>query len=390
MTVWIIEPRDPLIFRDGRPFDAVPGVRAVSLSFPFPSTVAGAVRAREGQDTQGRFQKDSIARVKGIPVRGPFLIELNNQANDEGRWLVHAPSDALLFDLKSSKSKRAVAKNLVPLEVQNNTSTNLPQGLLLVGMPQPDFSKPSKNAPRYWYWEAFQRWLLEPKDQVFDLQDLGHNGPVQESRFHVGINPETRTADVERGALFQTRGLEFTRFRDESDFGTASRLALAIETDAPNLKNGPGFLGGERRLVVWRRSNMSLPACPTQLKRRISKSRHCRIVLLTPAHFELGWKPTWILSEIHGVTAKLKAIAVGRPHIASGWDLHMKRPKPARRLALAGTVLFLELNGNDDAIERWVDRIWMSPISDAEHDRLDGSGVAVIGVWDGKARRMEV
>ncbi|MFZ2521089.1 MAG: type III-B CRISPR module-associated Cmr3 family protein, partial [Anaerolineae bacterium] len=32
MKTWLIEPRDPLIFRDGRPFSASPGARAKTLS----------------------------------------------------------------------------------------------------------------------------------------------------------------------------------------------------------------------------------------------------------------------------------------------------------------------------------------------------------------------
>jgi len=70
--------------------------------------------------------------------------------------------------------------------------------------------------------------------------------------------------------------------------------------------------------------------------------------------------------------------------------LEKRRPKPARRLAAAGTVLFLKLVGNDDAIGRWVDRIWMSSISDGKQDRLDGFGLAVLGTWDGTFQRMEV
>jgi CRISPR-associated protein Cmr3 len=48
MTVWIMEPHDPLLVRDGRPFGSNPGARARSLLFPFPSTIAGGMRTRAG------------------------------------------------------------------------------------------------------------------------------------------------------------------------------------------------------------------------------------------------------------------------------------------------------------------------------------------------------
>ena len=53
MTIWIIEPHDPLIVRDGRPFGPNPGVQATSLTFPFPSTTTGGVRTRAGLNSYG-------------------------------------------------------------------------------------------------------------------------------------------------------------------------------------------------------------------------------------------------------------------------------------------------------------------------------------------------
>src|SRR5436305_1269785 len=74
--VWIIEPHDPLIVRDGRPFGPDPSARAVSLSFPFPSTTTGGVRTRAGLKADGMFDVSQIGRVKQIGVRGPLLVQL--------------------------------------------------------------------------------------------------------------------------------------------------------------------------------------------------------------------------------------------------------------------------------------------------------------------------
>ncbi|MGQ9756041.1 MAG: type III-B CRISPR module-associated Cmr3 family protein, partial [Desulfotomaculales bacterium] len=117
MTVWIIEPRDPLIVRDGRPFGPVPGARAVSLAFPFPSTTTGALRTRDGLDAVGRFQPSEIPQVKKINVRGPLLVELDAGTGDITRWLVPAPADALLLDHEPSETGRSMLKRLVPLQL---------------------------------------------------------------------------------------------------------------------------------------------------------------------------------------------------------------------------------------------------------------------------------
>jgi len=74
----------------------------------------------------------------------------------------------------------------------------------------------------------------------------------------------------------------------------------------------------------------------------------------------------------------------------SGWDFENNRPKPTRRLAPAGTVLFFKLDGDDTAVGRWIDATWMHCVSDEEQDRRDGFGLAVLGVWDGKLQPMEV
>lgn len=392
MTVWIIEPRDPLIVRDGRPFGPVPGARAVSLAFPFPSTTAGGVRTRDGLGPDGHFQPGEIQRVKQITVRGPLLVELETETGDIVQWLASVPADALLLDLDPPDVGKAVRRRLVPLQALPEANTDLPDSLSLVGMSGADRRKPCSKAPRYWHWKHFEQWLLKPQAQdgeVLALADLGQDGPVPEVRMHVRMQPETQAAA--EGALFQTRGREFTFSSAGQSLAQARRLALAVATtDAPNLKEGLASLGGEQRLVMWRQSSQSLPSCPGALRESIVEHRHCRVVLLTPAYFGAGWKPTWLLGSREGVTPSLQAMAVGRPLVVSGWDFEKGKPKPTRRLAPAGTVLFLKLDGDEAAIKKWIDTTWMSCVSDEEQSRRDGFGLAVFGAWDGMFQPLEV
>src|SRR3712207_2761464 len=93
MPIWVIEPHDPLIVRDGRPFGPDPGARAATLPFPFPSTVAGGLRGLAGRmATQGfnpSLQQELLLRVK---LRGPLLKELDEQ--QQPTWFAPAPADA--------------------------------------------------------------------------------------------------------------------------------------------------------------------------------------------------------------------------------------------------------------------------------------------------------
>lgn len=95
MSMWTIIPRDPLIFRDGKPFKADAGARAKSLPFPFPSTLVGAARTLAGRDAAtGIFDKSLISELLGKQLRGPLLVEFDKEKTN---FLFPAPADALLL-----------------------------------------------------------------------------------------------------------------------------------------------------------------------------------------------------------------------------------------------------------------------------------------------------
>ncbi|MBS1791599.1 MAG: type III-B CRISPR module-associated protein Cmr3 [Acidobacteria bacterium] len=411
MKTWIIEPRDPLIVRDGRPFENTPGARARSLDFPFPSTTTGVVRTRNGFAKNYNFNCQSndhteiervqklIEEVKQLEVCGPLLVELTSSGEID-RWLMPAPADALMFEdgNEPASKENADLRQLVPLRMPDGATTNLASDLCPVGLAARDPRKPFGYAPRYWRECEFLRWLTNPHTQPVQVSELGHSGPTQELRTHVGIQPDSQTS-VE-GALYQTRGLEFSRAVADST-SRRLRLGLAVLTEA-SLSEGLAPLGGERRLAYWRESNKTLPACPSELREAIKKTKACRVILLTPAHFQAGYRPEWLLQLHKGATAELKAVAVNRPQVVSGWDFDRTKskhgqPKPTRRLAPAGSVFFLKLTGGQDEISNWVDAMWMHCVSDdridgeaIDQDRRDGFGLAALGVWSGNCEPMDV
>lgn len=392
MKAWLIEPRDSVIFRNGRPFNASPGARAKTLSYPFPSTIIGAARTRVGRDKEGHFNASLIDDLLRKKLRGPLLVEL-----DEGGqvvdWFFPTPADALLLRHEPYKEDKA---RLVPLTVLDNppsVSTDL-TGLKLVGTVANEPGKPHPKAPTFWQLKKFKAWLLEPKtyDDV-QLEEMGIPGLVRESRMHVSIADDTQTA--EDGALFQTAGLEFTILPQGPEaapplLADGARLSLAIQTDAA-LSPGLGFLGGERRIARWSPLDGGFPPCPEDVRKKIKTDNHCRLILLTSALFNDGYMPGWIKGCASGVTVSIEAAAVNRYQTVSGWDYDKRLPKPTRRLAPAGSVYFLKLNSDaDGATDRFINAVWMHNISDDPQDRLDGFGLAVLGVWDGVPKNMEM
>ncbi len=378
MTVWILEPVDPLIARDGRPFSNDPGARAASLPFPYPSTTTGAVRTLAGLKPDGVFDTGKVETVKQIAVRGPLLA----RADDKGDWsiLAPAPADAVAHDVPNADPPRITLIPCGPRKLDENTFTNLPSGLLPIGFKTKPESqtKVSSGAPRYWRWDHFERWLLSPVKATFQPEELGIAGPQSEVRTHVAIDPETQTA--KESHLFQTQGLEFTT---GNHLSAAGRLALVVASDAGNISDGVSPLGGERRLTAWRKGGEGLlPQCPPEVRQNIAKTRCCRVVLLTPGVFDAGFLPKQLLAERFGVVPTLTGVACHRYQTVSGWDFESRKPKPTRRLVPAGSVYFLSL-GDSGEIDRWIDAMWMQCVSDNEQDRRDGFGLAVLGTWEG-------
>lgn len=374
MVTLIIEPRDPLMVRDSKPFGLTPGSRARSLPFPFPSTIIGGLRARIGLN-QGVFDTTNIEKVKKAGMRGPLLVELGQT---EVNFFVPAPSDALIFE--SEDGKLDVHK-IVPIETPEHMSTDLDSRFALTGLIKPNRSKVAERVPRFWNWKAFEKWLSEETSYLrFSFEDLGIEGLLQEIRTHVRIEKASQTALD--GGLFQTSGLEFqTRKR--------KRLALAIDTDQ-EVDAGFAPLAGERRLVYWDKCSESFPTISENIKTSIAAKRACRLILLTPGFFQKGAIPSKILTNANEVKISLEAITLRNVDTVSGWNLEGRTPKPIRRLAAAGTTFFLKLEGEQRAIYNWIDNTWMRNVSDDEQSCLDGFGLAALGVWSGERKNMEL
>ncbi len=381
MSVWLVEPRDPIIFRDGRPFNPTPGARAKSLPFPYPSTLAGAVRTRAAQDEKGVFDTSRIDELLQIRIRGPILVEMDQP----DRWYFPAPADCLVMQIEGENDEKLGECLWVhPMGKEESEWTNLDDGLELVSIVPVKKNKPHPNAPRFWKWEKLTAWLENPVNvqQPVNLDELGIPGLTAESRLHVKIKASEHTA--EREMLFETSGLEFVTVTEKK----SNFYALAVETEA-TLTEGADFLGGERRVVNWSKGE-KFPACPDEITRRIKKEKACRLLLATPAIFENGYLPRWLETCTAGVTVQVRAAAVPRYQAVSGWDYKNRRPKASRRLAPAGSVYFLELTGDDAAIEQFVENIWLHNISDADQDQRDGFGLALLGTWDGNIEPLKL
>jgi CRISPR-associated protein Cmr3 len=397
MSIWIIEPREPLIVRDGRPFNRQPGVMANTLPFPFPSTTAGAARSRAGSE-DGLFTAYSdLTTLLTIPVRGPLLVEFID--DDHWRLLVPAPGDALLLEDDKLLRCQRLQPVVPPADARTapfrrNGEKNNADQLLPIGPATYNPAKPAKRQPAFWRWNKFEEWLLKPEQKLagglFAREELGIQSLPQEERIHVALERDMMVA--REGGLFETRGLEFTNQPGE-EINQARRLALWLAVaphETYNIQEGLDNLGGERRLVSWKLGNQELPQCSAELRKQILQDRACRLILLTPAYFRQGYLPDIEHLTYRSAKPLLRAALVQRPQVVSGWDINSHKEKPTRRLAPAGSVFFLEFpdQASLEDIEQWINQFWMNTIGDNAQDCLDGFGLAVPGTWDGEPKPM--
>ncbi len=365
MRWFTLEPRDPLMVRDGRPLGG--GVDSVrSQNMVPPSVTAGALRTRVWH-TKGGW---NVEEAKATPVRGPLLGELDGDDQLVRCWL-SAPRDCALFDPDESDPKTAGVHlhryALGPGKAWPEGMSSLPGGLVPVvpiasgGMPK---AKPAKNPPAFWSSEEVERWLrTSPPGQSFLSASAGRPNLHHETRLHVAIDPLNGTTND--GDFFQSDGLRFT---ERTAQGTYNRLALVVGCDRKELAAGYLHLGGERRLSALRPLAGKGPLWESP---KLGGPR-ARVLLLTPACFAEGAVP----KSIGG--APVIAAAVGRPLTLSGWDMAAGGPKPARRFAPAGTVYWVDLERVN--IRDWRNAVHFQGICSDAQDNRDGFGLAVVGV----------
>lgn len=407
MNIWLIEPRDPLIVRDGKPIGGDASIE--TLPFPFPSTVAGAARTRMASPN-GEFlfpgNQKALDELLAVPIAGPILAEVDGATGTPIQYCFPAPRDAVVVPAERDEAgfvQTVALQRLRPADdvagvEMDSLGMRALRPIRVVGLE--NTGKPFEKAPAYWNQQQFLGWLTNWQIEAPYVapDELGVEGLPTETRVHVVIRPGERVG-VD-GGLFQTKGLRFAqerRVRDRAKLGQTRHFALAIRTQPGKvaghqvaLRDELAPIGGERRLARWHSCAMGWPALPVAIRESVRRTKRARIVLLTPAMFTEGALPGWNgkpWAPWSGLKVTVEGACVGRPVVVSGWDLTKgaRGEKPTRRLAPAGSVYFVRIGDeetSDGEIDAWLERTWLGCVSDAERDRLDGFGLAMIGVWE--------
>lgn len=378
----LIEPKAPLVFRTGKP--TVEGFMPDGLSFPLPSTVAGCLRSLYGEQQLFDYNDaNNINKLLNIRIAGPLLAK-RELATQQLTALFTKPQDA--FYLKVEGQDNPILQALEVATLPAGGGCDLPDGLRPVQL-STDSKFKSQNGPIYWQQKIMDQWLLGqiPTDAI---ANLGIHALPFEHRPHVKIDRKTLASEA--GLLFQSSGLDFRPTLEKSSQLEPSRwseydIVLLAQLNQ-SIGAGPMLrrLGGEGRLVAVSETPDAWPQPSAPLTQQLKTATHIRLILATPALFNKGALPGWLDQDLTGsppgfdaIQLKLHAVACERWQAISGWDLVNKKPWAVRRMVPAGAVYWFEVLAGAEHLPN----LWLQPISCQPQDRLDGFGLALVGLW---------
>lgn len=392
----LIQPRDPMIARDARPFSADPGGRAVTLNWPYPSTISGALRTFIGNTATPPFNWNGNGPqlARQILTRGPFLMR---HMRDAWHWYLPAPLDTVQF--RDNGSSTITVAPLRPSNLRKEQGCDLPPGIAAVL--QLESSAPEGKPVEgqlYWSRDALLDHLVTPGQLTSLVTPRWMDATAlvpHDSRVHVGIDRATGTSEA--GRLFSTRGLAF-------DDATAMLCQVGNLPDAHTWTPASGSMpvGGERRIATIRPAPdaAALPlGYDPRLDALAGSQPYIRLYLATPAIFSDGWKPGWLSLETDAQQNKtlqgtppgfepatfklrLEAAAVGRRVAISGWNLERgKRGPKANHYAVpAGSVYFFTIV-QGTLTNDIIGKLWLASICDRDDHQQDGFGLVLPGMW---------
>ncbi|WP_163141041.1 type III-B CRISPR module-associated protein Cmr3 [Arhodomonas sp. KWT] len=367
-----IQPLDVLHLRGNRLFGDGGGQ---GLMPPWPSVFAGALRSRMLVDAgvdparyaNGEHDDAPITEVLGAPDRpGPFTIEsvtLARRDRDGVEPLRPVPADVEVF-LEDEAAGPPEPHRLQPRALPPGVSASLPleQAPLL--------RRDERGKPRGGYWLTASGWERYLRGEELAGGDLIHSGRLWETERRLGIELDHNRRSTVEGQLYTTDALRLCR-QPETGF------LVGVGGGGPLPAGGVLRLGGDGRGAGI--ATVEPPPEPTPDLAAIQATGRCRIVLTSPGIFPDGWRLPGLSADglwtTNGLRARVTAASVPRGGVISGWDLANKRPKPAVRVAPAGSVYWLELlQGDTGALRKLAETgLWgLTPDNDDPMRRAEG------------------
>ncbi len=395
MVSWrFVEPLDVLFLRGNRLFGEA-GSYGESLVPPWPSAVAGALRARMLVDRHPGWAPARQAALPEDPelgtpeAPGAFTVAAFHLARrgTDGHVepVLPMPAD-LVVTGRADGAPEILAMR--PRRLAEGIGSSFPEGL----PKRPVLAQPRRAKPASGWWLTAAGWkrylaggVPAGEGELVHARELW----LHDERVGVGLDADTRRASD--GRLFTVQAVAMRLLPgDGGRHAGATGFLVGVEGAEPP-REGLLRLGGDGRAAVLRAlEGFTMPEPDWDA---VAASRRCRLVLTAPGIFEAGWLPPGaapadgaVRFELHGVRGRIVCAAVPRYQVVSGWDLARWEPKAAERAVAPGAVYWLELDegvGPDDLRRLAARGLW----TEAEHARnprrAEGFNRVAVAAWGG-------
>lgn len=362
-TSRFIEPLDVLFLRGNKLFGE-PGSYGESLVPPWPSVAAGALRSRILADDRvdlAAFARSEVDHPNlGTPARpGRFAVTAFHLARRfaDGRVeaLISPPADLVMSESESEIRVR----RLQPTALGTGLQASAPLPLL------PVLAEAQRSKPIGGFWLTEAGWEKYVRGKTPAASDLVKASQLWAIDHRVGVGLDARSRRAADGQLFSVQAVSMAQRQHTGAGFDVGFLATVSGAELPT--GGSVRLGGDGRAAALHVCDVRLPSADCAA---IAGARKCRIVLATPGLFAEGWRLPGSDADgrfaLGGVRGRLVCAAVPRAETVSGWDLARHRPKPAQRVAPAGSVYWLdELDATPEALGKLVSAgLWAEPCED--------------------------
>ncbi len=374
-------PKDPLFFRDGRPFSMGEDTSANMLFPPMPSVFYGALRgliAAHNGITDGTTAKKM---TEGVTIHSIDL--LNSRQTETGSIsdelyasVFPIPLDIIAF--KSNKKQTEILQFHTKLGIDSSFFTGY----------QLKSSKSEKihDLDNYLLRKTPLTTYLSNGNANFktatDFLDLSDYTSAEPK---IGIGRDKTTYTTSQGKLYRVPMLRteaITIDRKKDNKWTNQQLCFSISFSLPAENklvlpnNGFVKLGADSKLVRFTCSNNQ----PSQIvaPQFTDSDQFFKLYLATPAIW--NGDTDFAVPNLFTAEAELIAAAVGKAVYVGGFDMAKNEPKAMQRAVPAGSVYYFKLKNAKNAaqqINEIVENTHNKCISD---DRAhEGFGRAFIG-----------
>lgn len=372
MNHLFIKPLDVLVLRGNKLF-ADAGSHGEALMPPWPSVAAGAIRSRMLADQKvnlsdfasgkARLSAEFAASLGSAAAPGDFRVSHFGLArkHDDGsiEALFPLPADVVV-------DEQGHATRLQPTQLDACLATSYP-------LPRnPVLAQASPSKPRSGLWltaAGFSRWQA---GQALDAAHWIESAELWKTDSRLGIALEPGRHTAAEGQLYTSEAVAL-----QPDVGFLVSVAGA---DGLLPQSGLLRFGGDGHAAA-------ITPCSAALKTPnfvdLAKAGRFRLLLVSPGIFPDGWKlpgtdpaGRWHFGQS---SARLASAAVPRLETLSGWDLALRRPKPAVRAAPTGSVYWLDdFQGKPDDLDALLqDGL---PLTDPAR-RAEGFNAVQIAAW---------